>query len=150
MEMIKKYILVAIAFFAALLLKLFAFDIYQVNGDSMSPFLKSGDIILVEKLSYKFAKPKNGDVVVIKNDELIIKRIAAEENDTIRFLDNNLYINDELKIMDIPSEGIKEELIPREYYYVLGDNRSLSLDSRSFGPVHKSNICGRYLVKINP
>lgn len=146
--MIKKYRLLLIAFFAALILKLFVFDIYKVNGDSMSPYLKSGDIILAEKLFYKFKKPEIGDIVVIKADTLIIKRIAAVENDKIKFNEKDFYVNDKLQIQDIPSKGVKEESIPKDYFYVIGDNTNLSLDSRNFGPVHRDAIIGRYLLKI--
>lgn len=150
METIKKYRLLLIAFFAALILKFFVFDIYKVNGDSMSPYLKSGDIILVEKLSYKFKEPEIGDVIVLKEDTLIIKRIAAVENDKIKFTENDLYVNDKLQINDIHSKGVKEESIPKDYFYVIGDNKNLSLDSRIFGPIHRDAVIGRYLFKLIP
>lgn len=148
METIKKYKIPLLAFLTAILLKLFVFDIYQVNGDSMSPYLKSGDIILVEKLSYKFSNPKGDDVVVIKNDEIIVKRIAASEGDIIEYKDNNFYVNGVLKVSSIPIEGDKKDSIPPDYYYVLGDNKDLSLDSRSFGPVHRKSILGKYIFRI--
>lgn len=81
----------------------------------MLPTFKSGDVVLVNRLSYLLSKPKVGDFVVLKRQKYIIKRIAA---------------------------------IRKEQVFVIGDNKKESIDSRSFGWIHKKEIVGKVILKI--
>ena len=138
---------------------------FIVNGASMDPTFRSGEYLIVDQLSYRFDEPKRGDVVVFKypNDirQYFIKRIIALPKETIILEDNNIVIYNE----EHP-EGIilEEPYINIEYfgqnhqqtklsdseYFVLGDNRAESSDSRSWGPLKRKLIIGRPLLRLLP
>jgi len=111
-------------------------------GDSMSPTLKNKQRLKV----YDVGKIKRGDIVLIKyGKEKLIKRVVGLPHETIVYKDNTLYINDE----QIKEEYLDSNSITYDFketidncYYVLGDNRINSLDSRSFGCVTRENIIG--------
>lgn len=147
---IRKNKIVVFAFIFALIIKMFFFEILIVDGVSMSPTLNNKDIIFFEKFTTKLFKPNLSDIVVVKNkDKLIIKRIVAKENDNIEFKNNAMYINGNKTIDGITNPmGLKTEVL-RDYYYIMGDNKNLSVDSRQFGAVHRENIVGRYLFKVS-
>jgi signal peptidase I len=146
-----KYIIV---FVLVLLLFIFVIGLQQVVGPSMSPNYNEGDVLVVNKFSYKFRKPKRGEVVVVSAEEkYMIKRVIGIPGDRIEFKDNKLYINDQeykesylkddvitndFKLSDIGVEGA----IPDGKYLVLGDNRTNSLDGRNYGLIDKKNIIG--------
>lgn len=132
-QMIKRWIcrhrwkMVAVSIFVIFLmiLKLFVIDIVVVSGNSMEPTLTDGQILLVYKAAYWVESPENGDIVVVQHGtEQYTKRIAACPG-------------------EIPP-GEKNTL-PNGRYYILGDNQSVSIDSRSFGSVSEKLIIGRIL-----
>ena len=154
-----KYIII---FVVVLLLFVFVVGLQQVVGPSMSPNYNQGDVMVVNKLVYKFREPKREDVVVVSQSEkYMIKRVIGLPGDTIEFKDNKLYVNDkeykekylkdtviteDFKLSDIGVEG----KIPKDKYLVLGDNRTDSLDSRKYGLVDKKNIIGMTWFRIWP
>ncbi len=125
----------------------------QADGISMSPTIENNDMVLVNRLSYMFFNPKYGDVVIFpyNENELYIKRIVGLPGDEI-FMENGLiYINGELYEDEfsqvLTSYGDREYpiILEEDTYYVLGDNRAVSKDSRysSVGDVSKEEILGK-------
>lgn len=88
---------------------------FKINGHSMEPTFKDGDMVLVNKLSYFFIRPKIGNVVVLKRDKYIIKRIKKIDEDR---------------------------------FFVVGDNKKESTDSRKFGWIKKKDILGKVILKL--
>lgn len=151
------------AIFAALYL--FVAQFHKVSGSSMVPTFQSGDYLITEKISYRFRDPKHGEIIVLKNprDESqdFIKRIVAVPGDTLRISNNTIYVN---------GKAVKEDYLPagistragsfiREgetiktgsnQYFVLGDNRDHSSDSREWGAVTKEEIVGRAYFRYFP
>ena len=134
----------------------------QVNGISMDSTLKDGDIMLLNKLQYKRYGVKRGDIVVIKNrGSHIIKRIIGLPGDNIKVEDNILYINGKEYKEDYLDKGTVtnnfslEELfdtdkVPEGTYFVMGDNRDDSLDSRILGFIDEDDIEGIASITIFP
>lgn len=130
----------------------------RVDGDSMNDTLNNGDILILNKLAKEY---KRFDVVVIDyNKTKLVKRIIGLPGENIEYNDNKLYINGEL-IEDIETSrtsdfSLKElydiKTIPDNYYFVMGDNRSHSLDSRDYrvGLIKKENIVGTTIFRLFP
>ena len=138
-----------------LLIKEFIITPIRVNGDSMNSTLKDKDIMLLDKISYRFSDIKRFQIVVIKyQDEFIIKRVIGLPGETVEFKNNKLYINGEYVKEDFKhgktSDFKLEEVIPDDYYFVVGDNREVSYDSRIIGPVKKKDILGKASLVIFP
>ncbi len=140
-----------------ILVKQFIVSPIQVNGDSMYDTLRNNDIMILNKLAYKFNDIERFDIVVIKYEgRHLIKRVIGLPGDKIRIEDNKLYINDEyVEEPYLSSSTITENyelpnIIPTDYYFVLGDNRSVSLDSRNLGLFSKNQIEGKASLTIFP
>ena len=125
----------------------------RVKGPSMIPNLKEKDVLLLNKLKRTY---KRGDVVVIKlsgKKEEMIKRIIGLPGDTIEIENGVVYINTK-KIKEPYKNGMTGNVesikLKDNEYYVLGDNRGLSMDSRLFGPVTKKEIKGKTKIRIYP
>lgn len=123
-----------------------------VHGSSMTPSLHNNNRVLVNLLTYKFNEPDRGEIIVfqcpIDPDRDYIKRIIGLPGETIEIKDGVVYINDEkidekyLKDVDVTDNQEKIE-IPPNHYYVMGDNRENSEDSRFWGPIKLKNIKGK-------
>ena len=141
-----------------LFLYLLVLQPHKIKGSSMEPNFHDGEYLLTDKISYRFNQPKRGDVVVFKAPpdykEEFIKRIVGLPGETISIHENHVYING--KIFEesyLPSDAItqngsflkegQEVTVPKNSYFVLGDNRSHSLDSRRFGFVNQDKIAGK-------
>ncbi len=158
-------VILVVALLAALLLRTFVVQPYFIPSGSMEPTLKINDKVLVNKLSYDFHSVHRGDVIVFKKPaddhtqgiKDLIKRVIGLPGETISSEHGDVYINGvRLNEPWLPkvdrgvTVGITPTLIPPGEYYVMGDNRTDSSDSRVIGPISKSLIVGRAFVKVWP
>lgn len=132
-----------------------------VDGESMSFTLKDNDVLIIDKLTYRFSKPKRFDIVVfpISEDEYYIKRIIGLPGEKIQIIDGKVYINDQqlndpYGYEDITYSGDASEplIIGDTQYFVMGDNRNKSVDSResSIGMIDEEKIIGKAVYVIFP
>jgi signal peptidase I len=135
----------------------FAVQNFNVEGISMEPTLHNGELILVDKWSYLFRAPERGDVIVFiappHPDQDYVKRIIAIPGDRITVNDTKVYVDDVLLNEIYVSSNyqgnpfayktIDNMLVPAGMYFVLGDDRANSDDSRDWGFVPRANIIGR-------
>ena len=143
----KEYIPYVVVIIVVLLFKQFFFAPVRVNGASMDNTLKDKDILLLNIIDYKINDNiKRYDIVVIDNkDEFLIKRVIGLPGDIVRCIDDELYINDK-KIEENYAIGKTSDFevkVREGEYFVLGDNREISLDSRYFGSFKKEQIKGK-------
>ena len=125
---------------------------------SMEPNLHEGQRLLISKVVYKFHEPERGDIIVFPNpnnpDEDYIKRIIGLPGETIEIKGGMVYINglklDEPYIKDPPSHPFPEQEIPEDNYFVLGDNRNNSTDSRTGWTVPLESIVGKAWLSTWP
>ena len=155
-------IVVALALVISLVITKFLAHHTSVDGSSMSPTLTDGDQLIVEQLSYYFHDPDRFDIVVfpISTEDDYIKRIIGLPGETVQILNGQVYINGNLLTDDrygaemIEDPGVAADTIylqPDEYF-VLGDNRNASVDSRfpEVGLIHKKDIQGRAWLRFYP
>jgi signal peptidase I len=124
---------------------------FRIEGRSMEPTLHSGQYLLVSKLVYSaLGEPGRGDVIVFEawgQDKDFIKRIVGTPGDRVEIRDGCVYINDscvEEPYLDQPTtDAIGPLTLGEEEFYVLGDNRGNSSDSRAYGPLPRENIIGK-------
>ena len=133
-------------------------------GDSMKPLLRNGDVVLVNRIIYNATTPKRGDIIVFKpkgneNDHYYTKRIIGLPGESVEIMENRIYINgkkleEEYKTTDIDDVGIVDEKIQLagDEFFVLGDNRANSEDSRNadVGNVKREYIYGKAWFVISP
>lgn len=139
------YILIIIV---VILIRTFIVTPVRVDGDSMNDNLKNGEILLLKKYDKSFER---FDVIVFKyKNEKLVKRIIGLPGEKVVYKDNKLYINDEYieedmidkKTYDFDLRQLGFDTIPNDYYFVMGDNRTNSTDSRIIGLVSKEYILG--------
>ncbi|NLM49219.1 MAG: signal peptidase I [Epulopiscium sp.] len=152
-----------IIFVLAMFFRTFVFENTRVLGPSMEPTLHDGDLIIVNKLEYYFTDPERGEIIVFpyKGDpsKQYIKRIIALPGEVIDIREGKVYINGEL----YEEEYILEEMqlrgdidfpyaIPADTYFVMGDNRNNSSDSRyqDVGTIEKDKIIGHAVIRLWP
>lgn len=136
---------------------------YIVSGSSMHPAFENGDYLIVDQLTYRFKKPEHGDVIIFRypNDpsKFFIKRIIGTPGDTLNLhngvitITNSVYpdgITFEESYIAFPLNEEITATLNEDEYFVLGDNRLASLDSRSWGPLEERLIVGRVLVRLFP
>lgn len=157
---IMKYAIIAIL---VLLLIIYVVSLQQVVGPSMHPNYQDGDILTLNKLHYHLKKPKRFDVAVIryKDSKYFIKRVIGLPGEKVLYKDGKLYINDEIveekfsitgSTADFSLEMLGYKIIPEGYYFVVGDNRENSLDSRSkeVGLIAEKDFIGKVAFRIWP
>jgi len=151
--------LVSAAVYATLIVT-FGFQVARVDGLSMAPTLEDHDRLIVNKLVYELGEPRPGDIVMLyyplNPDKMFVKRVIAKEGDTVRIVDGRVYVND-LPLRDdyVPPEfrshdDYGPETVKQGYYFVMGDHRNNSSDSRHWGPVPKKYIVGKVKVRWWP
>lgn len=133
----------------------------QVDGISMEPALENGDRLLVDKMSYHFREPERFDIVVFpqKIDVYYVKRIIGLPGETVQIKEGKIYINDVMLVENYGKEGMDESYtmelpvtLGTDQYFVLGDNRNHSMDSRDplVGTVSKNYIIGKAWIILYP
>ncbi|MPW26064.1 signal peptidase I [Alkalibaculum sp. M08DMB] len=148
----------AIAVVLALLIKFFLFEFVMVDGNSMYPTLNHNDRLIVTKIQYYFGEPEFDDVVILNynNNVEFVKRIIGRPGDTVEIRDSIVYLNNEPLEEDYintePYLDFDQVVVPRDTYFVLGDNRNNSRDSRysDVGFVSEDKIIGKVLFRIFP
>ncbi|MFH1452743.1 MAG: signal peptidase I [Armatimonadota bacterium] len=143
---------------AAFIITGFFFRVNIIYGNSMSPSLNEGARIITNLFLYRIAKLKRFDVVISKcpynPKKEIIKRVVGLEGEKIQIINGLLYINDSYVPQDFNCGFFRENYGPvnikRGYVFLMGDNRTESEDSRSYGPVDKNLITGKAQAKIWP
>lgn len=149
-----------VGFIASIILRVFVLDSFIVSGDSMEPSILSGDYVFVYKLSYSWSEPRRGDVIVAtpRNiNEKIVKRIIGLPSEWISIENGQVVVRrgrrGEGQILSemykngekTPEVGITNINLDPQEYFVLGDNREVSVDSRELGLIDSWDIDGRVI-----
>ncbi len=153
-----KYVLVAVC---VLFIFLYVVSFQQVVGPSMKPNYLEGEVFLLNKIKYRFSEVKRFEVIVLNSDQakFMIKRVIGLPGDELEYKDDQLYINGKSMKEEFSKTGktdnyslkkINIEKIPEGYYFVVGDNRENSQDSRYFGLIKKKDIVGKVGFRIWP
>jgi len=161
---------VVIALSIFLIIYLFVASPHQVNGQSMVPNFQSGDYVLSDKVSYRLGQPQRGDVIVFHAPESancpkgtgcdFIKRIIGLPGEEMTVHDNHIFVNGQVveepyiptDFQTLPGFATKDKSITLKMneYFVSGDNRPYSSDSRSWGPITKNEIVGKAFFRYWP
>ena len=144
----------------ATLIVTFGFQVARVDGLSMAPTLEDKDRLIVNKLVYELGDPRPGDIVMLyyplNPEKMFVKRVIAREGDTVRIVDGRVFVND-LPLQDdyVPPafrshDDWGPQVIQQGYYFVMGDHRNNSSDSRHWGMVPKKYIIGKVQLRWWP
>lgn len=155
MEWVKSIVLAVVL---AMVIKFFFFDFVIVDGSSMFPTLQNGERLVINKIGYHFTEPDYGDIITLDYDQNTeyVKRIIANGGDTIEIINEVVYRNgvplDEPYVNPQPYASFEEVTVPSGHYFVMGDNRANSSDSRymSLGFVPRENIIGKVIFRFWP
>jgi signal peptidase I len=145
----------------------FAVETVRVIGVSMSPTLGDEDYLIASRLDYRFHHPGRGDIIIMRDPfdstKDFIKRVVALPGENLRIRDGQVYINDRLLTepylpqneswtvaANWPTDPAQSDTIPQNEYFVMGDNRNHSTDSRTFGAVRSDQIEAHAWVRIWP
>jgi signal peptidase I len=144
----------------ATLIVTFGFQVARVDGLSMAPTLEDHDRLIVNKLVYELGDPRPGDIVMLyyplNPEKMFVKRVIAREGDVVRIVDGRVFVND-IPLHDdyVPEEFRSHDdwgptVIQQGYYFVMGDHRNNSSDSRHWGQVPKKYIVGKVKLRWWP
>ena len=142
------------------MLREFIFQAYEIPSGSMEKTIMIGDVVFAEKVSHYFGPPKRGDVITFYDPEvsgrILIKRVIATGGQTVNIKNNKVYVDnveiDEPYTNALPTKPLSNSKIsfpytvPADNVWVMGDNRTNSLDSRYYGSVPMSSIIGHALA----
>ncbi|MFH1582232.1 MAG: signal peptidase I [bacterium] len=155
--------IVVIALVIVLPIRYFLFQPFFVNGQSMDPNFEDGDYLIVDELSYRLRAPERGEVVVFNypNDisQKYIKRIIGLPGETLEIIDGKIYITNTERKIELDESGYLPSVyttgtirvnLDEEEYFVLGDNRTVSSDSRRWGTLPRKNIIGQAFFRAWP
>lgn len=152
-KILKEYLPYVVIIIIVLIIKSNIVAPIRVNGRSMNNTLKDGDIMILNIIGYRTSELKRFDIIVIYNGkEYLIKRVIGLPNEEIEYIDNKLYVNGK-EIKDKYGNGNTKDFkvtVNKNSYYVLGDNREDSLDSRYYGSFNKNKILGKTDFTVFP
>lgn len=139
-------------------IRYFLIQPFYVKGASMEPNFFDYEYLIIDEISYRFNDPARGDVIVLKDprnrSQYFIKRIIGLPGETVEVDDGVIEIDgevlDEDPYLDVATGGDIAVTLGEGQYFILGDNRSASLDSRVFGPVDEKEIIGRVWIRAWP
>lgn len=146
----------------SLAVRVFLIQQYHVVGPSMEPTLMPSDRIIVNKLAYRITSVDRGDVIVFRRKdesrEELVKRVIGKPGDTVEIKRCITYLNGEpvlepyvkRETAGCTESDMKAFYVPEGFYFVMGDNRAVSLDSRKFGAISKDQIIGRATLIVWP
>lgn len=152
MKVIKEVIPYIVIVVVVVLIRTFIITPVRVDGDSMKNTLKNGDILLL----YKLSSIDRFDIIVLdeeKDNEKIIKRVIGRPGETVAIKKGKIYIND--KVIDDEyaygeTSDYNKVTLRDDEYFILGDNRLISKDSRYFGPIKDNEIKGKIVFRLFP
>ena len=152
MKVIKEVIPYIVIVVVVVLIRTFIITPVRVDGDSMKNTLKNGDILLL----YKLSSINRFDIIVLdeeKDNEKIIKRVIGMPGETVAIKNGKIYIND--KVIDDEyaygeTSDYNKVTLRDDEYFILGDNRLISKDSRYFGPIKDNEIKGKIVFRLFP
>ena len=153
LKFLKEYVPYVVLLIAILLFKRFVYSPLYVHGESMMNTLHDGDIMILDVIGYKTSGLDRFDIVVVDcKNELIIKRVIGLPGEKIEYKNNRLYVNG--RWLEDPYGSNETEdfkvTVPEGKYFVLGDNRQNSMDSRYFGAFSKDDIMGKTGLVLYP
>ena len=151
-------IIVAAAFVLALIIQAFVVKSYVIPTPSMVPTLMLGDRVMVNRFVFRFTEPKRGDIIVFQTDmrkDPLIKRVIGVGGDRIAVRDGRLFLNGEPQVEPQLRDKVilgefKEITVPSGEFFMMGDNRNESADSRVFGPIQRTVILGKAFLRFWP
>lgn len=143
--------------------RLFVAQPFIVSGESMVPTFLNGQYLIVDELTYHFEPPKRGDVIVFRyprdTSQFFIKRIIGLPGEVVHISDSGITATkpdgsvvtlDESYVVNVGNGGSRDYTVPADSYFVMGDNRPESSDSRSWGFLPRSDIVGRAFARLLP
>ena len=156
--------IVIIAALIVVPIRYFLFQPFFVRGQSMNPSFENGDYLIIDEISYRFRDPQRGEVIVFKSprnpSQRFIKRIIGLPGETIEIEDGKIIIykdgqpqvldESEYLSLNLLTPGDIQITLGENNYFVLGDNRAFSFDSRRFGSLPKNKIIGRVIFRAWP
>jgi signal peptidase I len=158
---IVKFVLITAAI--VLPIRFFIAQPFLVSGPSMEPTFLNNDYLIVDEISYRFEKPKRGEVIIFKRPaekKYLIKRIIGLPGETLELENGKIavknaenpkgFVLDQSFIKYATADEKITVILDSDHYFVLGDNRPVSYDSRYFGPLSAKEIVGRPLIRLYP
>ena len=152
-----------IAFIIVAPVRYFLFQPFIVDGESMHPSFESGDYLIVDEISYRFSDPQRGDVVVFnfpkQLSERFIKRVIGVPGDTVDVTGGKVEIIKDNKTVTLDEKYLPKDLktigeikmtLGKDEFFVMGDNRDYSYDSRAWGVVPRKDIIGKAFLRLFP
>lgn len=156
---------IAIVGAVIVVIRFFVAEPHRVDGSSMVPNFHTGDYIITNKLATRLSHPERGEVIILQNprnaSEAFIKRVIGLPEEKVRIQDGNVFVNGKQLDESYLPRGLKtpagaflaegeETTVPSNQYFVMGDNRSASSDSREWGPIKNELIIGQAFLRYWP
>ena len=152
-----------IALIIVIPIRLFIAEPFIVSGDSMVPTFNNGNYLIVDKLSYEMGNPQRDDIIIFKYpidpSKYFIKRIIGLPNETVDIQGNTITITNAAHpegftltqpFIINPADNDTHITLTKDQYFVMGDNRRFSSDSRAWGPVNRNLIVGKVFLRLWP